>query len=105
MAAPGRQSQCGRTVAPFFSVTLWLLSSAPQIGGDQSQGAVFLREFTLIRRESLNEDFLPDLLNNNHKTEDTLAGSSCGKGCVAIVHKMEACREYSSVCFKQCAVV
>ncbi|KAM6468459.1 uncharacterized protein PHA67_007093 isoform 2-T2 [Liasis olivaceus] len=76
MAAPGRQSQCGRTVAPFFSVTLWLLSSAPQIGGDQSQGAVFLREFTLIRRESLNEDFLPDLLNNNHKTEDTLGSMS-----------------------------
>ncbi|XP_070794688.1 ADAMTS-like protein 1 [Pituophis catenifer annectens] len=71
MAAPGRQSHCGRRVASLFAVTLWVLSSAPQVGGDQSQGAVFLREFTLIRRESLNEDFLPDLLNNNHKTEDT----------------------------------
>ncbi|XP_066843817.1 ADAMTS-like protein 1 isoform X2 [Anser cygnoides] len=37
--------------------------------GDQNQGAVFLREFTLIRRESLHDDFLSDLLNN-HKTED-----------------------------------
>ncbi|RMC19301.1 hypothetical protein DUI87_03908 [Hirundo rustica rustica] len=37
--------------------------------GDQNQGAVFLREFTLIRRESLQDDFLSDLLNN-HKTED-----------------------------------
>ncbi|KAL6060689.1 hypothetical protein STEG23_011215, partial [Scotinomys teguina] len=40
-----------------------------QVCGDQSQGAVFLREFTLIRRESLHEDFLSDFLNN-HKTED-----------------------------------
>ncbi|XP_070598626.1 ADAMTS-like protein 1 isoform X1 [Erythrolamprus reginae] len=71
MAAPGRWSHCGRRVAFLFAVTLWVLSSAAQVGGDQSQGAVFLREFTLIRRESLNEDFLPDLLNNNHKTEDT----------------------------------
>ncbi|KAJ7335453.1 hypothetical protein JRQ81_013394, partial [Phrynocephalus forsythii] len=39
------------------------------VEGDQSQGAVFLREFTLIRRESLSEDFVSDLLNN-HKIED-----------------------------------
>nr|XP_008529736.1 PREDICTED: ADAMTS-like protein 3 isoform X1 [Equus przewalskii] len=43
---------------------------ATMVCGDQSQGAVFLREFTLIRRESLHEDFLSDLLNS-HKTEDS----------------------------------
>ncbi|KAJ7414014.1 hypothetical protein BTVI_41873 [Pitangus sulphuratus] len=40
-----------------------------RVFGDQNQEAVFLREFTLIRRESLHDDFLSDLLNN-HKTED-----------------------------------
>ncbi|EDM10448.1 rCG63594, partial [Rattus norvegicus] len=49
--------------------TWCLLCVAGQVCGDQSQGAVFLREFTLIRRESLHEDFLSDFLNS-HKTED-----------------------------------
>ncbi|XP_039946914.1 ADAMTS-like protein 1 [Hirundo rustica] len=44
-------------------------SHEERVFGDQNQGAVFLREFTLIRRESLQDDFLSDLLNN-HKTED-----------------------------------
>ncbi|XP_023571625.1 ADAMTS-like protein 1 [Octodon degus] len=47
-----------------------LLCAAGQVCGEQSQGAVFLREFTLIRRESLHEDFLSDL-SNTHKTEDS----------------------------------
>ncbi|XP_033028892.1 ADAMTS-like protein 1 [Lacerta agilis] len=76
-AAPAGQQQKQQqrawslVAAPVFSVSLWLLCSAPQVGGDQSQGAIFLREFTLIRRESLNEDFLSDLLNTNHRIEDT----------------------------------
>nr|XP_034953253.1 ADAMTS-like protein 1 isoform X1 [Zootoca vivipara] len=73
MAAPAEQQQRAWSLvaAPVFSVSLWLLCSAPQVGGDQNQGAIFLREFTLIRRESLNEDFLSDLLNTNHRIEDT----------------------------------
>lgn len=46
-----------------------------QVHGDENQGAVFLREFTLIRRESLNEDFLSDLLNHNHKPDDPVGPS------------------------------
>ncbi|KAM6033319.1 uncharacterized protein VSU04_016328 [Chlamydotis macqueenii] len=56
------------TAAPLLVLALGLLAAA-QVCGDQNQGAVFLREFTLIRRESLHDDFLSDLLNN-HKTED-----------------------------------
>ncbi|XP_020929926.1 ADAMTS-like protein 1 isoform X2 [Sus scrofa] len=56
-------------LARFLFSTWCLLCFAGQVCGDQSQGAVFLREFTLIRRESLHEDFLSDLLNS-HKTED-----------------------------------
>nr|XP_042706475.1 ADAMTS-like protein 1 isoform X4 [Chrysemys picta bellii] len=68
MSAPGEQhSWAAKT--PILSATLWLLCSATQVCGDQNQGAIFLREFTLIRRESLHDDFLSDLLNN-HKTED-----------------------------------
>ncbi|KAM9330667.1 ADAMTS-like protein 1 [Gastrophryne carolinensis] len=37
--------------------------------GDQTQGAIFLHEFPLIRRESHQDDFLVDRINN-HKTED-----------------------------------
>lgn len=37
--------------------------------GDENEGAVFLREFTLVRRENIYEDFLSDLLNS-HKPED-----------------------------------
>ncbi|KYO42999.1 hypothetical protein Y1Q_0016115 [Alligator mississippiensis] len=54
-----------------LALAAWLLASVAQVCGDQNQGAVFLREFTLIRRESLHDDFLSDLLNN-HKTEDLL---------------------------------
>ncbi|XP_072511788.1 ADAMTS-like protein 1 isoform X2 [Notamacropus eugenii] len=57
------------SLAPILSGTLCLLILAGQVCGDQSQGAVFLREFTLIRRESLHDDFLSDLLNS-HKIED-----------------------------------
>ncbi|XP_066897543.1 ADAMTS-like protein 1 isoform X5 [Kogia breviceps] len=56
-------------LARILGGTWCLLCVAGQVCGDQSQGAVFLREFTLIRRESLHEDFLSDLLNS-HKTED-----------------------------------
>ncbi|GAB1288612.1 ADAMTS-like protein 1 [Apodemus speciosus] len=56
-------------LAHLIGGTWYLLSVAGQVCGDQSQGAVFLREFTLIRRESLHEDFLSDFLNS-HKTED-----------------------------------
>ncbi|GAB0204379.1 ADAMTS-like protein 1 [Grus japonensis] len=56
------------TAASLLALALRLLAAA-QVCGDQNQGAVFLREFTLIRRESLHDDFLSDLLNN-HKTED-----------------------------------
>ncbi|XP_044242835.3 ADAMTS-like protein 1 isoform X2 [Ursus arctos] len=58
-----------RLLARILGGTWCLLYVAGQVCGDQSQGAVFLREFTLIRRESLHEDFLSDLLNS-HKTED-----------------------------------
>ncbi|XP_032162777.1 ADAMTS-like protein 1 isoform X1 [Mustela erminea] len=58
-----------RLLAHILGGTWCLLYVAGQVCGDQSQGAVFLREFTLIRRESLHEDFLSDLLNS-HKTED-----------------------------------
>ncbi|XP_034629105.1 ADAMTS-like protein 1 isoform X4 [Trachemys scripta elegans] len=72
MSAPGEQhSWAAKT--PILSATLWLLCSATQVCGDQNQGAIFLREFTLIRRESLHDDFLSDLLNN-HKTEDPGTG-------------------------------
>ncbi|XP_075787629.1 ADAMTS-like protein 1 isoform X6 [Pelodiscus sinensis] len=71
MAAPGGQR--GRARAPILSVALWLLHSAAQVCGNQNEGAVFLREFTLIRRESLHDDFLSDLLSN-HKTEDQGTG-------------------------------
>ncbi|XP_030114536.4 ADAMTS-like protein 1 isoform X2 [Taeniopygia guttata] len=64
MAAGQRR---GTAAAP-LALALGLLAVA-QAFGDQNQGAVFLREFTLIRRESLHDDFLSDLLNN-HKTED-----------------------------------
>ncbi|XP_060055594.1 ADAMTS-like protein 1 isoform X2 [Erinaceus europaeus] len=57
-------------LARVFGGTWCLLCVTTQVCGDQSQGAVFLREFTLIRRESLHEDFLSDLLNS-HKTEDS----------------------------------
>ncbi|XP_077768216.1 ADAMTS-like protein 1 isoform X2 [Canis aureus] len=65
LAAPRRS----RLLARILGGTWCLLYVAGQVCGDQSQGAVFLREFTLIRRESLHEDFLSDLLNS-HKTED-----------------------------------
>ncbi|XP_041617558.1 ADAMTS-like protein 1 isoform X1 [Vulpes lagopus] len=65
LAAPRRS----RLLARILGGTWCLLCVAGQVCGDQSQGAVFLREFTLIRRESLHEDFLSDLLNS-HKTED-----------------------------------
>ncbi|XP_040337272.1 ADAMTS-like protein 1 isoform X3 [Herpailurus yagouaroundi] len=65
LAAPWRT----RLLVRIFGGTWCLLYVAGQVCGDQSQGAVFLREFTLIRRESLHEDFLSDLLNS-HKTED-----------------------------------
>ncbi|XP_032248310.1 ADAMTS-like protein 1 isoform X2 [Phoca vitulina] len=58
-----------RLLARILGGTWCLLYVAGQVCGDQSQGAVFLREFTLIRRESFHEDFLSDLLNS-HKTED-----------------------------------
>ncbi|MXQ89291.1 hypothetical protein E5288_WYG015871 [Bos mutus] len=73
-----------------------------QVCGDQSQGAVFLREFTLIRRESLHEDFLSDLLNS-HKTEDPISDiavmSKCkyeklkGRGARKIEELMEKRKE------------
>ncbi|PNJ81734.1 ADAMTSL1 isoform 1, partial [Pongo abelii] len=63
-------SQCPGFLARLLGGTWCLLYIAGQVCGDQSQGAVFLREFTLIRRESLHEDFLSDLLNS-HKTEDS----------------------------------
>ncbi|XP_052501002.1 ADAMTS-like protein 1 [Budorcas taxicolor] len=66
LAAPQRSGLLARILGG----TWCLLCVAGQVCGDQSQGAVFLREFTLIRRESLHEDFLSDLLNS-HKTEDT----------------------------------
>ncbi|KAH1168902.1 ADAMTS-like protein 1 isoform X1 [Mauremys mutica] len=72
MSAPGGQHSWA-TKTPILSATLWLLCSATQVCGDQNQGAIFLREFTLIRRESLHDDFLSDLLNN-HKTEDPGTG-------------------------------
>ncbi|XP_039400565.1 ADAMTS-like protein 1 isoform X4 [Mauremys reevesii] len=72
MSAPGGQHSWA-TTTPILSATLWLLCSATQVCGDQNQGAIFLREFTLIRRESLHDDFLSDLLNN-HKTEDPGTG-------------------------------
>ncbi|XP_024851836.1 ADAMTS-like protein 1 isoform X1 [Bos taurus] len=65
LAAPQRSGLLARILGG----TWCLLCVAGQVCGDQSQGAVFLREFTLIRRESLHEDFLSDLLNS-HKTED-----------------------------------
>ncbi|XP_057576930.1 ADAMTS-like protein 1 isoform X4 [Hippopotamus amphibius kiboko] len=65
LAAP----RCSGLLASILGGTWCLLCVAGQVCGDQSQGAVFLREFTLIRRESLQEDFLSDLLNS-HKTED-----------------------------------
>ncbi|XP_074186439.1 ADAMTS-like protein 1 isoform X2 [Rhinolophus sinicus] len=52
-----------------FGSTWCLLFVAGQVCGDENQGAVFLREFPLVRRESIYEDFLSDLLNS-HKTED-----------------------------------
>ncbi|KAL9822668.1 uncharacterized protein GJ701_017260 [Geothlypis trichas] len=58
------------TASSPLALALGLLAVA-QVFGDQNQGAVFLREFTLIRRESLHDDFLSDLLDN-HKTEDPL---------------------------------
>ncbi|XP_054545120.1 ADAMTS-like protein 1 isoform X2 [Talpa occidentalis] len=57
-------------LARILGGTWCLLYVTGQVCGDQSQGAVFLREFTLIRRESLHEDFLSDLLNS-HKAEDS----------------------------------
>ncbi|XP_063552287.1 uncharacterized protein [Gorilla gorilla gorilla] len=62
--------QCPGFLARLLGGTWCLLYIAGEVCGDQSQGAVFLREFTLIRRESLHEDFLSDLLNS-HKTEDS----------------------------------
>ncbi|XP_017515524.3 ADAMTS-like protein 1 isoform X2 [Manis javanica] len=56
-------------LARILGGTWYLLYVVGQACGDQSQGAVFLREFTLVRRENLHEDFLTDLLNS-HKTED-----------------------------------
>ncbi|XP_036744022.2 ADAMTS-like protein 1 isoform X1 [Manis pentadactyla] len=65
LAVPWRSGLLARILGG----TWYLLYVVGQVCGDQSQGAVFLREFTLVRRESLHEDFLSDLLNS-HKTED-----------------------------------
>ncbi|KAM4851059.1 uncharacterized protein ACH125_012802 [Urocitellus parryii] len=70
-------------LARLLGGTWCLLYVAGQVCGDQSQGAVFLREFTLIRRESLNEDFLSDLLNS-HKTEDP---ATCLEGFTTDDHR------------------
>ncbi|XP_058157890.1 ADAMTS-like protein 1 isoform X2 [Dasypus novemcinctus] len=69
MARPAASQRLG-LLARILGGTWCLLCVAGQVCGDQSQGAVFLREFTLIRRESLHDDFLSDLLNS-HKTEDS----------------------------------
>ncbi|KAI5158198.1 17-Beta-Hydroxysteroid Dehydrogenase 13 [Manis pentadactyla] len=67
LAVPWRSGLLARILGG----TWYLLYVVGQVCGDQSQGAVFLREFTLVRRESLHEDFLSDLLNS-HKTEDAV---------------------------------
>lgn len=35
----------------------------------------------------------------------SLVGNCCEKRCIVDIHEMETFNEYSSVCFKQCAVI
>nr|XP_033776500.1 ADAMTS-like protein 1 isoform X2 [Geotrypetes seraphini] len=70
MAVPPGQPPKRRIASSLFGLTLALIFCSPdQVCGDQNQGVVFLREFPLIRRESLHDDVLSDLLSD-HKAED-----------------------------------
>ncbi|CAH2293952.1 Hypothetical predicted protein, partial [Pelobates cultripes] len=69
MASPSGKLATDKMTPNLFLITLSLLSLPHQLSGDQTQGAVFLHEFPLIRRESHQDDFLSDLMTN-HKIED-----------------------------------
>ncbi|XP_053321867.1 ADAMTS-like protein 1 [Spea bombifrons] len=67
MASPGGQHATFKMTSVIFLITLSLLCSPYQVLGDE--GAVFLHEFPLIRRESQQDEFLSDLMANQ-KIED-----------------------------------
>ncbi|XP_040273173.1 ADAMTS-like protein 1 isoform X2 [Bufo bufo] len=69
MASPGGPHARIKMTTVIFLITSLLLYAPCQVFSEHTQGAVFLHEFPLIRRESHQDDFLADLMNT-HKIED-----------------------------------
>ncbi|XP_056375728.1 ADAMTS-like protein 1 isoform X2 [Hyla sarda] len=69
MASPGGPHARIKMTPVIFLIISSLLYAPSQVFSDHAQGAVFLHEFPLIRRENHQDEFLADLMNT-HKIED-----------------------------------